>query len=192
MVCDNFLVLFKCLQFAISGTASYENIIFKPKQVVCLESLFLNRDTMAILPTGYGKSITFHLLPGLISRRNTFLHSDCGRPIVLVVSPLNSLMDDQVTFLNKSGIDAAILTVKHVINATDGDEELSDTEGEAEPLLQANVDRTSLELGQYSIVFCHPEAFISSSDGYRLRQSKVYAKNVQAVVIDEAHCILEW
>ena len=58
--------------------------------------------------------------------------------------------------------------------------------------LQADVEVKSLERGEYSLVFCHPEVIISSSAGIQLMQSACYSMNVQAVVVDEAHCILEW
>ena len=59
----------RCLQGALSNN-KYDQMNFKPKQVVCMESIFLNRDTLVILPTGYGKSVTFHLLPRLLQLRN--------------------------------------------------------------------------------------------------------------------------
>ena len=97
-----------CLQYSLTNTV-YENIILKPKQVTCFESVFLNRDTLAILPTRYGKSATFHLLPKLLQRRNVIEKHSCNHPIVIVISPLNSLMNDQLSVLNASGITAAIL-----------------------------------------------------------------------------------
>ena len=58
--------------------------------------------------------------------------------------------------------------------------------------LKTDADMKLLERGQYSLVFGHPEAIISSSEGFQLMQSVHYLKNVQVVVVDEAHCILEW
>ena len=52
--------------------------------------------------------------------------------------------------------------------------------------------KEKLEKGHYNIVFAHPEFIVSSKDGRKLMQSKPYQENVCAVVIDEAHCILEW
>ena len=64
--CNIFL---RCLEFAILNSV-YSEIVLKPKQVICLENLFLNKDVLAVLPTGFGKSLIFHLLPALFMRRN--------------------------------------------------------------------------------------------------------------------------
>ena len=42
--------------------SSYENINTKPKQVKCLEAVYRGKDAVGVLPTGYGKSVIFHLL----------------------------------------------------------------------------------------------------------------------------------
>ena len=44
----------------------------------------------------------------------------------------------------------------------------------------------------YEIVFCHLEAFLSCNDGLEVLQSSVCFSAVKAVIVDEAHCILEW
>ena len=46
--------------------------------------------------------------------------------------------------------------------------------------------------GHYHIVFAHPETMISSKYGRELLLSKTYQENVVALVVDEAHCIVEW
>ena len=58
-----------CLHSAVCDS-NYPKINLKPKQVKCLEAIYLNRDLVAVLPTGYGKSLIFHLLPSLLSERN--------------------------------------------------------------------------------------------------------------------------
>ena len=55
--CDTFLRL----EFAILNSI-YSEIVLKPKQVICLENLFLNKDVLA----GFGKLLIFHLLPALL------------------------------------------------------------------------------------------------------------------------------
>ena len=59
----------------------------KVKQMTCLYDLLFGRDVLAILPTGFGKSIIFHLLPDFLSLKNK-------NNIVIVVSPLNSCAKD--------------------------------------------------------------------------------------------------
>ena len=50
-----------CLHFAIVNS-EYTSVILKPKQVTCLESSYLGKDLLAVLPTGYGKSLVYHVL----------------------------------------------------------------------------------------------------------------------------------
>lgn len=52
---------------------------------------------------------------------------------------------------------------------------------------QQHVPETKLESGHYDLLFSHPEAFVSCKYG-----RDVYQKTFRAVVVDEAHCILEW
>ena len=70
---------------------------FRPQQKVIITSLLAGKDTLAILPTGSGKSLCYQL-PALISKG-----------VCLVVSPLIALMKDQVQQLNKKNIPAAAL-----------------------------------------------------------------------------------
>ena len=63
-----FIAFFACLEFVMSNS-SYNNIILKSKQVTCLESLYLGKDVVCVLPNGYGKSLVFHLLPLLMFTR---------------------------------------------------------------------------------------------------------------------------
>ena len=85
-------MFYSSLHFAIS-TSSYNNTNVKAKQVKCLEAVYNGRDLVAVLPTGYGKSMIFHLLPALLydKERSESRNSALLRPIVIVVSPLNAL-----------------------------------------------------------------------------------------------------
>ena len=58
-----------CLKFAILNSL-YCDVVLKPKQVICLEKIFLNLDILAVLPTGYGKSLIFYLPPALYAKRH--------------------------------------------------------------------------------------------------------------------------
>ena len=96
-------------------SAGYDNIILKVKQVICLEAPYLRKDLVAVLPTGYGKSLIFHVLPRLLKERDAMSSSTsttCIKSVVLVVSPLNALMFDQISILREKGVQAAIWGVK--------------------------------------------------------------------------------
>ncbi len=53
-------------------------------------------------------------------------------------------------------------------------------------------DETGIKDALFDILYLHPEACLSSKAGFNLFQSVPYQNSVEAIVIDEAHCILEW
>ena len=193
-----YIAFLSCLQYAILNSI-YSNVILKPKQVICLECIYLKKDVLCVLPTGYGKSLVFHLLPGLLFARDNLedvlavSHDRHARDvgmleatsIIIVVSPLNSLMRNQISRLSLSGIRASVLGIK------------AKPESQDEDGMDVDCDfrlctEEKLRCGQYHIVFAHPESFVSSKYGRELLQSKPYQEHMCAIVIDEAHCILEW
>ena len=80
----------------------------KEKQLESLISVLKGRDTFAILPTGYGKSLIYHLLP-LVHDCVSNRHS---KALILVVSPLTQLIADQLDRLTKMAIRGVVLTEK--------------------------------------------------------------------------------
>ena len=100
------------LHFSVT-TSSYSGFNLKPKQVKCLEALYFRKDVVAVLPTGYGKSMIFHLLPSLFyDKMKRTAPSPSLRPVVIVVSPLNALIKDQIRRTEEGNLKAAILSVK--------------------------------------------------------------------------------
>jgi hypothetical protein len=182
-----------------------QNIILKAKQVICLENVYLENDVMCVLPTGYGKSLIFHLLPMLLfakyklrgdlllSWRSRGISTAAVESIIIVVSPLNSLMSDQVYRLSMSGIRSAIINVKEAIR----DRMIYESDKNVDFESNVEIDfslckERKLHDGHYHIVFAHPETLISSKYGRNLLLSEKYQENVLGIVIDEAHCIVEW
>ena len=90
---------------------SQEEVTLKAKQEEVLYNLYDGRDVFAWFPTGYGKSLCYQLLPFLFDFK---LKRTCSprvkRSVVIVISPLVSLMVDQVSGLLQRGVSAAILT----------------------------------------------------------------------------------
>ena len=176
---------YSSLQQAIVNS-SYSSINLKPKQVKCLEAVYLNKDLIAVLPTGYGKSLIFHVLPHLFydklvreeqkERPSTVTVS---KPVILVVSPLNSLIENQIKRSCQETIKAGVLNVKKG----------KDTESLQ---LDFSGNQSLLKDAKYDIVYLHPESFLSCKEGMELLQSKPYQESVRAIIVDEAHCILEW
>ena len=170
-------MFYSSLHFAIVNIHLYSSIILKPKQVKCLEAVYFGRDVIAVLPTGYGKSLIFHLLPSLFYDKLTSASNK--RAVVIVVSPLNALIENQIKKSYQGNIKAGILNVK---------------KGKHDEDLRLNLVGTDLLLrdAMYDIIYMHPEAFLSCKEGMELLQSVPYQKSVRAIIVDEAHCILEW
>ncbi|XP_068757766.1 ATP-dependent DNA helicase RecQ-like [Montipora capricornis] len=166
-------MFYSSLQAAISHSI-YSNVNLKVKQVICLEA-------SAVLPTGYGKSVIFHLLPSLFFDKINYERGAAAHPVVIVVSPLNALIKDQIRRLQEGDVKAAILNVKKKTNSEDL---------EFKALSDANLSQ--LRDAKYEVIFTHPEAFITCKQGIELFQTAKYQRNVHAIVIYEAHCILEW
>ena len=169
-----------CLHFAIVNS-EYSNIILKLKQVLCLEAAYHGKDLLAVLPTGYGKSLIFHVLSSLIGEKNR--RSDVlKKPVIIVISPLNSLINDQLQKIHCVRQRAVVLSLKHDSHESDDQEQSLDL---------TSLDATRLKKGDYEYIFTHPETCLSSKQEVSLFQSNVYKDSVAAVVVDKAHCILK-
>lgn len=80
-----------CLQIA---NFKYDpDICLKAEQELLLKYIYEGHDTAAVLPTGFGKSLIFHLIPLLISAKTE------SASIAIVVAPITSLMEDQLKSL---------------------------------------------------------------------------------------------
>ena len=123
------------------------------------DHLVAGNDVIGVLQTGYGKSLIFQLLPYLFPRTKT-----CN--IIIVISPLNSIIDNQIKSLKCLGIDSDDNETQNVFN-----------------------DR--IMDGLAPTVFCHPEAALSE-DGRKLRRSKLDQTNAVALVVDKVYCVHEW
>jgi ATP-dependent DNA helicase RecQ len=129
---------------------------FRPGQEAAVSAILSGRDTVVVLPTGGGKSLCFQV-PALLMRGLT-----------VVVSPLISLMKDQVDALTAKGLPAAF------INSTLSSAQVSDR--------LARVDR-----GEIKLLYVAPERFDFGKTAERLRRA-----GVSLLAIDEAHCISQW
>lgn len=128
---------------------------FRPGQREVIDAVLEGRDCIAVMPTGAGKSLTYQLPARLLSGT------------VLVVSPLISLMKDQVDALHELGFEAA---------------EINSTLDWEERQRRLSVLRS----GGYELVYLAPEALDGSLRDF------VRTCPIALLVVDEAHCISQW
>ena len=129
---------------------------FRSGQLKIILSILDKRDVFCIMPTGSGKSICYQI-PALIMNG-----------ITIVISPLISLMKDQVDGLKDNGIKATY------INSTQSIEEISEILKDA-------------SLGEYKLIYITPERLES-----RIFLRMVKSLEICQVAVDEAHCVSEW
>ena len=188
---------FNAINYALR-TTNYHSLFLKVKQYQILESIILKRDTIGVLPTGYGKSVIFHLLPFVadhlyninVTRDNT----TCGN-IVLIVTPLNAIIDDQIAILKNHGIEGTVLktvSINHVLQVRESDEDESDCQNTLSDLTLDPSTNKNIKEGKFKIIYSHQEAFISCKEGRRLLMSSALQRDVFACVIEEGHLVCEW
>jgi len=129
---------------------------FRVHQLKVLGPLLSGRNVLAVLPTGAGKSLCYQV-PALL-----------GRGLTLVVSPLISLMQDQVGALRRRGIAAAYINSQLAEN-------------------QRRIVLDAATAGRLAMLYCAPERLAS------LTRRLIDARTAVALLaVDEAHCITEW
>ncbi len=129
---------------------------FRVHQLNVLGPLLAGRNVLAVLPTGAGKSLCYQV-PALL-----------GTGLTLVISPLISLMQDQVGALRRRGIAAA-----YVNSQLDAE--------------QRRVVLDAATSGRLALLYCAPERL-----GSLTRRLRAGGTRVTLLAIDEAHCITEW
>ncbi|MHB1484264.1 MAG: RecQ family ATP-dependent DNA helicase [Saccharofermentanales bacterium] len=143
------------------GFDSFRTYAGEPLQEKAVKAAVDNKSLLAVFPTGGGKSITFQV-PALMSGINT-------KSLTVIISPLQSLMKDQVDNLERAGIIDAV-----TIN------------GLLDPIERAkSIER--VDDGSASILYISPESLRS-----RTIEKLILNRNIARFVIDEAHCFSSW
>ena len=154
------------------------NITLKPKQEEILKIIALTqKDVLAVLPTGYGKSLIYQII------NNATLDGLYGFwPETNPKEPLNALIRDQVTKLKQSGLKACILKGDRV----EGEEE--ERKEEQEGLAVSAIEN----LKEFQIIFAHPEALVGNKNVIKLLKTAEFQNRMKAIVVDEAHLVVDW
>ena len=146
--------IYKTPKEALKAVFGYDS--FRQGQEAVINAVLEGRDILAVMPTGAGKSLCYQVPAMLLSG------------ITLVISPLISLMQNQVKALNEAGVNAAF------INSSLSEKEMHDTFKNAMK-------------GQYKIIYVAPERLMS--EGF-VRLAKCV--EISMITVDEAHCISQW
>ena len=129
---------------------------FRNAQETLIDNILEGKDTLGIMPTGAGKSLCYQI-PALLMDG-----------ITLVISPLISLMKDQVGSLNQAGIHAAFLNSSLTVN-------------------QYYKALSFAKQGRYPIIYVAPERLVTDEFlDFALNS------NIVMVAVDEAHCVSQW
>lgn len=129
---------------------------FREGQEILIDAILSGRDALGIMPTGAGKSICYQV-PALLMRG-----------ITIVVSPLISLMKDQVNALISSGVRAAYLNSSLTAEQYSGALSLA-------------------AKGAFTLIYCAPERLLTPSFLNFARNA-----DIAMVTVDEAHCVSQW
>lgn len=135
---------------------------FRPGQEEAIQSLLNNHHTLAVMPTGAGKSLIFQLAAIMLGA------GLAPAPITLVISPLIALMKDQVDSLTRRNISSTFIN-------------------SALPTPEQNLRLQNLSQNKYRLVYIAPERLRSVQFLNALK-----TQTVSLLAIDEAHCISEW
>lgn len=141
------------LQHILKETFGYTS--FRFEQLNIINSILDGKDTLAIMPTGGGKSLCYQI-PAL------FLDG-----VTLVISPLISLMQDQVMNLSEYGVKSVFLNSSLTYK-------------------ELNIAKAQISAGVVKIVYVSPEGILGSLTDF------FEQINISLIAIDEAHCVSQW
>ena len=135
---------------------------FRPLQSEIIASVLAHRDTLALMPTGGGKSLCFQI-PTLVIG-----HEQPEKRLCLVITPLIALMRDQVANLQARGIHAEAVYTGQTYD-------------------KQRVALDNCLYGPYHFLYCSPERLESEEFRKRLKDLPI-----GLIAVDEAHCISQW
>ena len=141
------------------------------EQADAVKNFVLGKDVLVNLPTGSGKSLCYAMLPLVfdILRREKD-HTETHHSIVVVVSPLVSIMKDQTEAYSKRGLRCASVGKHQTDTAI----------------------RDGVRNGEYQVVYMSPESMLTVLSWREMFRSELYLENIVGLAVDEAHCMEKW
>ena len=137
-----------------------------PEQEVSIRAFMEKGNVFVNLPTGHGKSLIFQCLPIV---GDVLTSKACGSSLLVAISPLKALMDDQVKFLRTIGIPAIAIR------------------DEDDPEIIQQVIN-----GCYIVVYCSAQCMLSTATWRGILKAVSFREKQIGVAINEAHCITQW
>ena len=140
----------------------------KPQQLSAISYILKGIDTLCILPTGFGKSLIYQLLPSLFLKINaenvaeTVTSTSTTNPVIVVLSPLLSLIKDQVDSVHQSylGLNACAL----------------------DPKIYCEIAG-----GKYDLIFGTPESWLQCKQWREMLTNDFFSSNLVCIVVEEVH-----
>ena len=160
----------ECIAFA---AAKFGCSTLKKEQDQAIRAFVEGSDVFISLPTGYGKSLCFAMLPFVYDRLKRDIVSGserCISSIVICVTPLQSLMMDQHERFSRVG-----LRVEVVGGCQDDEDAL-----------------IRVRNGEAQLIYISPELLLTNLQWREMLRSEVYQENLVAFVVDEAHTVNKW
>ena len=161
-----------------------QNITLNEKQLSILKLIVLEKkDVLAVLPTGFGKSLIYQTIAPFADFIERDESTERDKSIVIVISPLNALIKDQVTKLRETGLRACILKADRVASDCQDIEEFEVSISSSEELEN---------LANFQLLYAHPEALVESRQVLKLLKKEEFQNRIRAIVVDEAHLVVDW
>ena len=155
----------QALNYALQSIGKGD-LTLKKEQVEGVRYVYNGKDVFVWLPTGFGKSVIYECLPFVFETLNE------RKSLVLVVSPLVSLMIDQVKSLKKRGVCAAIMSDHRLVDPS--------------------VLLCEQDMDKYHLIFSAPEAVVKVERWRQLLTDPNVSRRIVAIAVDEAHCVSKW
>ena len=173
ILCTTKMASKKAVESAVNEclSSSSKSFCIKHHQLEAINHIVNGKDMLCILPTGYGKSLIYQILPKLFLKLNnnadavsSAVFTSITHPTVLVISPFLSLITNQVNEANSCGLN---------LRASALDSKLY----------------TEIAAGTFNIIFGTPESWLQSKRWRNMLSNKFFSSNLIAIVVDEVHLV---